>query len=179
MEVRLKTHSMENDYNKIILIDIHSYYMLDFSKYRQIIFFSCQYNNASLLVYNAIDIKSTQTTEDKVTKKLKRRKGMFAGGEGGSTHTCSCKKNKGVVFWTTFLITWRDHWSLITGSGFESSNHIRECVILKCNYDIHYAIWPAHVARHVAQNTTRSFCFPGGSRNETRSFVTLHSLKYH
>ena len=82
MEVGLKTHSMENDYNKIILIDIHSNYMLDFSKYRQVIFFSCQYSNGSLLVYNAIDIKPAQTTEEKVVKEWKRGEGMLAGGRG-------------------------------------------------------------------------------------------------
>ena len=92
---------MKNDCNKIILIDIHSNYMLDFSKYRQIIF-SCQYNNMNgSLVYSDIDTKPAQTTEEKQWKR----------GEGVLVDDVHAKK-KGLVFRTTFHVTWQDHSAL-------------------------------------------------------------------
>lgn len=60
--------------------------MLNFSKYRQIIF-SCQYNNGSLFVINAID----QEVE-------KEGRHVYWGGGGIHSYVCMQKKNIDVVF---------------------------------------------------------------------------------
>ena len=74
MEMWSKADSMESNYNKITVVDIHT----TFSKYRQIIF-SCQDNNGIPLVQNTVDIKSAHTVEEKLS-------GFNINGEGG--HSC-------------------------------------------------------------------------------------------
>ena len=62
MEMWSKADSMESNYNKITVVDIHT----TFSKYRQIIF-SRQDNNGIPLVHNTVDIKSAYTVEEKLS----------------------------------------------------------------------------------------------------------------
>ena len=50
---------------------------------------------------------------------------------------------------------------------------------VKCNYDILYAVGPAHVTRNVAQNTRPSFHFLGGSGDKTSLLTLVSSLVLH